>query len=159
MPYITSLFERASRSARGELFNPLIYPFILATFAYGMGFTFLRLLGRESGASSLFNAMVSISPTLTLIWGVLAIAVILVGAYVLVKDKPPIGKANCFVAWSLWAFASIVYALTGGWLPLFSVALPSLYFWTWQYFTLAEFRRQDVADAETMRRYNERGDE
>lgn len=154
MSYVTSIYTRASRSARGELFNPLIYPFLLATFAYGVGFVVCSLLDLKA-ASSLFTAMVSISPTLTLIWGLLAIGVIVVGLYVLVMDKPPIGKANCFVAWMLWLFAAIVYVLTGGWLPLVSVTIPSLYFWTWQYFSLAKFRAQDVLDRATMTRYDE----
>jgi len=135
MPSITTLFTRVSRNPRGELFNPLIYPFLLATFAYGVGFTYFSVIGGES-ASSLYNAMFSISPAITLVWGLLAIAVMVIGLYVLVMNKPSIGRANCFAAWSLWLFAGIVYMLTGGWLPLFSVAVPSLWFWTWQYFTL-----------------------
>lgn len=135
------------------MFNPLIYPFLIATFFYGLGFTLFRNTDAVL-SSSLHTSMVSISPTLTFIWGVLAITVIAVGLYVLVKDKPPIGKANCFVAWSLWFFAGVVYVLTGGWLTLFSVAFPSLWFWTWQYFSLAKFRQQDRRDNRTMKRYH-----
>jgi len=154
MSYVTSIKTRLSRSARGELFNPLIYPFLIATFFYGLGFTFFSGTAAVD-SSSLHTAMLAISPALTVVWGVLAIVVILVGAYVLIFDKPPIGKANCFVAWSLWFFAAVVYALTGGWLPLLSVALPSLWFWTWQYFSLAKFRAQDVLDRATMVRYDD----
>lgn len=153
MTYVTTIKARVSRSARGELFNPLIYPFLLATFFYGVGFFFFGWT-EAVASSSLHSAMLTISPLLTIIWGALAILVILVGVYVLVFDKPPVGKANCFVAWSLWFFAAVVYALTGGWLPLLSVALPSLWFWTWQYFSLAKFRAEDVLDRDTMVRYN-----
>lgn len=154
MTYVTSVRTRLARSARGELFNPLIYPFILVTFSYGIGFTLFSHTEAVS-QSSLFLAMVSVSPLLTVIWGVLAIVVILTGFYVLIKDKPPLGKANCFLAWMLWFFAGIVYVLTGGWLTLFAVTIPSLYFWTWQYFSLAKFRRQDVLDKATMARYDD----
>lgn len=154
MTYVTSLKARVMRSARGELFNPLIYPFLLATFAYGVGF--IKFVCSDRGtSSSLFAAMFSISPTLTLIWGILAVLVVIVSFYVLVMDRPPIGKANCMMAWMLWMFAGLVYVLTGGWLPLFAVALPSLYFWTWQYFSLSKFRRQDLLDRATMKRYDE----
>lgn len=154
MPYVTSSFTRLTRSARGELFNPLIYPFLLSTFAYGIGFTLFRNFTAVH-ESSLFMAMEAISPTLTLIWGVLAIAVIIVGIYVLVYDKPPIGKANCFIAWMLWLFACIVYIQTGGYLTLFSVSLCNLMFWTWQYFSLAKFRQQDVVDSDAMVAYDD----
>lgn len=153
MPYVTTLYARVSRSARGELFNPLIYPFLLVTFAYGVGFTLANLFGINP-ASSLYTAMFSVSPLLTLFWGILAVSVIVVGLYVLVFDKPPIGKANCFVAWMLWLFVFMVYILTGGWLPLVTVAIPSLYFWTWQYLTLARFRWQDIDDNATMEDYH-----
>lgn len=154
MPYVTTLKTRLTQSARGELFNPLIYPFLIMTLAYGVGFT---VFGKTDAValSSLFEAMHQLHPLATLIWGVLAIAVIIVGLYVLVKDKPPVGKANCFVAWLLWFFAGIVYMLTGGWVTLFSVAVPSLWFWTWQYFSLTKFREQDRLDKATMRRYDD----
>lgn len=154
MAYITSLKTRLTRSARGELFNPLIYPFILVTFAYGIGFTFFSNTD-PVGQSSLYQSMTAISPLLTTIWGIAAISVILIGFYVLVKDKPPLGKFNCFLSFLLWFFAATVYVLTSGWLTLFAVVVPSLYFWTWQYFSLARFRDEDVLDKATMVRYNE----
>lgn len=154
MAYVTSIWTRISKSARGEFFNPLIYPFILVTFAYGVGFTFFNHTPAVY-ESSLYQAMVSISPLLTTVWGILAILVILIGFYVLVKDKPPMGKINCFLAFLLWFFAGTVYVLTSGWLTLFAVVVPSIYFWTWQYFSLARFRREDVLDKATMERYDD----
>lgn len=154
MAYVTSSFTRLTRSARGEFFNPLIYPFLLTTFAYGVGFVVFRFSAavRES---SLYIAMYTIDPLIPLVWGAMALLVITIGMYVLIFDKPPIGKANCFVAWMLWLFAGIVYILTGGWLALFSVAAPSLMFWTWQYFSLAKFRQQDVLDSDAMAAYDD----
>lgn len=154
MAYVTSAYTRLTRSARGEFFNPLIYPFLLTTLAYGIGFSLFRFT-EAVHESSLFLAMTTINPAIPVIWGTLAVIVIIVGLYVLVFDKPPIGKANCFVAWMLWLFAAIVYALTGGWLTLISVATPSLMFWTWQYFSLAKFRAQDVLDSDSMLAYDD----
>lgn len=154
MTYVTSARTRILKSARGEIFNPLIYPFLLTTLTYGVGFTFFRWTDAVN-QSSLYSAMTSISPFLTAVWGGLAIAVILIGFYVLIKDKPPVGKANCFVAWMLWLFGGIVYILTGGWLTLFAVAFPSLFFWTWQYFSLAKFRAEDLADQATIQHYDD----
>ena len=105
--------------------------------------------------STLFIAFEALSPSLPLLWGTLAIIVILIGVYVLVFDKPPIGKANCFVAWMLWLFAAIVYVMTSAWLVLFTVAIPGLIFWTWQYFSLAKFRQQDVVDSDSMLAYDD----
>lgn len=154
MPYVTSTFSRLTRSARGELYNPLIYPFLVTTLSYGIGFTAFRWT-EAVNQSSLYLSMHALSPLLTVIWGVLAIVVIVVGLYVLIFDKPPIGKANCLVAWMLWLFAAIVYVLTGGWLTLFAVALPGLFFWTWQYFSLQKFRQQDVVDNASMDEYDD----
>lgn len=154
MTYVTSAFTRVSRSARGELFNPLIYPFLLTTLSYGIGFVFFRWATAVQ-ESSLFSSMTSIGQHVPLVWGILAISVIAVGLYVLVFDKPPIGKANCFVAWLLWLFAAIVYVMTGGWLTLFAVTIPSLFFWTWQYFSLVKFRQQDVLDSNSMDHYDD----
>lgn len=154
MAYVTSSFVRMTRSARGEFFNPLIYPFLIVTLAYGVGFTVFRKT-EAVAASSLFEAMHSIDPVITLIWGVLAVAIILVGMYVLIFDKPPIGKLNCFIAWMLWFFAGVVYVLVGGWLTLFAVVVPSLYFWTWQYFSLAKFRAEDILDSDSMDEYDD----
>lgn len=153
MAYVTSFWTRFTKSARGEFFNPLIYPFILVTFAYGFGFSFFSHTAAVS-SSTLYIAMYSISPLLTMIWGYVAIATILIGVYVLVKDKPPMGKFNCFLAFLLWFFAATVYVLTSGWLTLFAVVVPSLYFWTWQYFSLAKFREQDILDAASIEAYN-----
>lgn len=153
MAYVTSLYTRATRSARGELFNPLIYPFLLTTFAYGVGFT---LFGWTEAVkiSLLYKAMMAVAPFMPIVWGALCIVVIVLGLYVIVFDKPPIGKANCMVAWLLWAYATMCFLLTGAWLTVFTVGLPSLFFWTWQYFRLSELRREDVLDGRTMERYD-----
>lgn len=142
-----------TRSARGEFFNPLVYPFLLTTFAYGLGLTAFSWTAAVQ-KSSLVTALDTVAPFATVVWGAVALAVIIVGLYVLIFDKPPVGKANCFVAWLLWAFAAMAYILTGNWLTVFSVAIPSLMFWTWQYFELSRFRHEDVLDRATMGRYD-----
>ena len=145
--HISRQWHHLTHSARGELFNFLIYPFLLVTFSYGVGFVFF---GGTTAVhdSSLYLAMTHIAPLTPLIWGTIAILVIVVGIYVLLADKPPVGKVTALVGFALWFFAGMCYALTGGWLTLVSVALPSMMFWAWQYFSLSRFRREDVADIE-----------
>lgn len=115
--------------------NPLVYPFVLATLAYGVGFT---VFGGEAAvrASSLFDAMDSISPLLTHVWGIACIAVVVLVLFSILKSKNALGKTSCFAGALLWFFASFVYILVGGWLTLFSVAIPSLLFWAIQYHEL-----------------------
>jgi hypothetical protein len=117
--------------------NPLIYPFTLVTLAYGLGFTVFKNTPAVS-SSSLFEAMSSISPLLTHLWGVIALAVVFVGILSMWYHLVKVGRINCFIGFSLWTFAATVYILVGGWLTLFSVAVPSLIFWAWLYFDLEE---------------------
>lgn len=115
--------------------NPLVYPFALSTLAYGVGFTVFRDTSAVK-ASSLFEAMHSISPLLTHFWGIACIVVVALALYTILKDRRTWGKANCFAGALLWFFASFVYVLVGGWLTLFSVAIPSLLFWAIEYHEL-----------------------
>lgn len=152
MTHVTSMWQRATHSARGELFNSLIYPFLLTTLSYGIGFVIFKHTDAVS-KSSLFEAMHNISPFLTDIWGILAILVIFVSLYALIFDRPPVGKVNCFIGFLLWFFAAVIYVLSGGILTLFSVAIPNLFFWTWHYFSLARFRREVKQDNATIAQY------
>jgi hypothetical protein len=70
---------------------------------------------------------------------------------------PPAGKISGLIGFMLWVFASFCYILTGGWLLLFSVALPNAYFWVWQYLSLSLFRREDAEDKATMDVYDTGG--
>lgn len=37
---------------------------------------------------------------------------------------------------------------------MFSVAIPNMYFWFWQYLSLSAFKREDREDIKTLRAYN-----
>lgn len=148
--------SRVTSSQRQENFNPLSWPFLAATFSYGIGFTvFAGTSGTQ--ASSLWTAMTAIGPAIPFIWGVVCVLTILVGLTFLLFNIPPAGKISGLVGFTLWVFASVCYILTGGWLLLFSVALPNAFFWVWQYLSLALFRREDAEDIATMVAYEAGG--
>lgn len=148
--------SRLTSSQRQEKFNPLTWPFFLATFAYGLGFLAFFFTDGVS-KSSLWLAMHSIAPSIPLIWGAVAVLTIVVGLTFLMFNIPPAGKISGLVGFMLWVFASFVYILTGAWLPLLSVALPNAWFWVWQYLSLSLFRREDAEDVATMDVYNTGG--
>jgi hypothetical protein len=97
--------------------------------------------------------MTTIAAVTPFIWGVVCVLTILVGLSFLMFNVPPAGKISGLVGFMLWVFASFCYILTGGWLLLFSVALPNAFFWVWQYLSLSLFRREDAEDRATMVAY------
>jgi len=147
-------FSRVTSSSRGETFNPLMWPFLLSTFSYGIGFAFILPFTKIAGTSSLFNAMSSLGNSLPIIWGAIAIITILCGLTFLMFNIPPVGKASGLAGACLWLFASSCYIATGEWLVLLSVAVPNLIFWIWQYFSLSQFRREDAIDEEIIEEYH-----
>lgn len=145
--------SRFTSSARGELFNPLTYPFLFSTLAYGIGFTaFLHTASTLD--SSLYIALVGIGASFPVIWGVAALTIIVSGVTFLLFNIPPIGKLSGLAGFVIWAFAGMCYLLTGAYLPLFAVAIPNMIFWFWQYLSLSKFRREDARDIKTMLRYD-----
>lgn len=150
---LQKLFSRVTSSQRGEKFNFLIYPFLLTTLAYGIGFTFFAHTSGVGG-SSLFAAMTSLWPIFPLIWGITSILTIVVGITFLLFNIPPAGKASGIVGFMVWVFATFCWGLTGGWLLVFALGIPNMSFWIWQYLSLSLFRREDAEDKETMEAYD-----
>jgi hypothetical protein len=137
--------ERLTTSPRGERFNPLIYPFFVATLFYGLGFL---LLGGETGVkdSSLHAAMLSLGGYVPLLWGAAALTAIVLGVVFLLTQKKTIARLSAMVGFMVWVFAAGGWLFTGGWLLIFTVATPNIYFWVWQYFSLSEFQREAAYD-------------
>lgn len=146
--------KKITHSARGEVFNPLLWPFLISTLSYGVGFIILAST-KMGGTSSLYVAMDSIIPGAALVWGTACIATIVFGLYFLLFNVPPLGKFSGLMGFSIWAFAGVCYLLTGNVIVFFAVALPNLWFWFWQYLSLSVFRQQDMVDDKTMRAYND----
>lgn len=143
-------WHRITRSARGELFNPLLWPFLLSTFAYSVGFTVF--VGTSAAAkSSLFVAMTMLHPSVPFIWGILGVVTILGGLTFLLFNIPPYGKFSGIMGFMLWTFVTICYAYQANFLLIFSLALPNIWFWFWQYLSLSVFRSQDRDDARTLK--------
>lgn len=147
--------SRVTSSARGERFNPLIWPFLLSTFAYGIGFAFILPFTSDAGHSSLYNSMSDVGSGIPNIWGAVAIFTIIGGLGFLMFNISPFGKVSGLLGFMVWLFAAWCYILTGEWLVLFSVAIPNMWFWLWQYLSLSVFTGQDTLDKRTMQRYDD----
>lgn len=142
--------SRVTSSARGEVFNPLLWPFLIATFAYGVGFAFT--LGVVD--SSLYLSLAALTPALPVAWGILALMVIVGGLTFLLFNLPPYGKLSGLFGFMLWTTAAFAYGFSGSWLLFFAVAIPNMWFWFWQYLSLSVFRRQEELDRQTMSDYD-----
>lgn len=143
-------------SARGETFNFLIWPFLLATFAYGVGFTLVYPFIYNPG-SSLHEVMSNIIPWLPFVWGVGCLAVITIGLVFLLFDRPPWGKVSGLLGFMLWIFAVMCYAMAFEFVLLFAVSIPQAMFWRWQWVTLKRFREEDIEDEGSMVDFGEAG--
>lgn len=146
--------NRLTKSARGETFNPLIWPSLIATFVYGLGFTAFSWVP-SVGHSSLWAALTGIHAFLPFIWGAAALCVVIVGFTFLLFNIPPAGKVSGIAGFMVWLFAGWAWWLTGGGFVVFAVALPNMWFWIWQYLSLSKFAREDTEDVITMRDYDE----
>ena len=148
--------SRMLSSERNEKFNPLIWPFLLATLAYGIGFTVFN--GTEAiSKSSLYQAMENVYPGSSFVWGSLCVLTIVVGLTFLLFNIPPAGKVSGLVGFMLWIFATICWAFNDGIILVFSIGIPNTWFWFWQYLSLSLFRREDAEDAATMVTYDTGG--
>lgn len=147
-------FKRITQSARGEVFNPLLWPFLFTTLMYGIGFVFLSSGFDILGTSSLYVSMLDIHPLAPLIWGISCIGTIVGGLTFLLFNIPPFGKISGLIGFSVWSFAGFCYFLTGNYLVLFAITAPNMWFWLWQYLSLSLFRRQEAKDRATLFAYN-----
>jgi hypothetical protein len=145
--------SRVTSSSRGELFNPLVWPFLLSTLAYGVGFS-LFFWTNAVRESSLHAAMISLGPHIPIVWGAVALFTIVIGLTFLLYNLPPAGKFSGIMGFMVWVFATICWAFSGGWLLIASVAIPNMWFWIWQYLSLTKFRLEEREDRETMREYD-----
>jgi hypothetical protein len=148
--------SRLTSSERGQKFNPLIWPFLWSTFFYGLGFL-LFSSATGVGKSSLFVAMSSLHVIIPFVWGLVALATIVLGFTFLLFNIPPVGQISGLVGFMVWLFAGFCWTLTGGWLLLLTIAAPNMYFWFWQYFSLSFFDREGIADKKTMKAYDSGG--
>lgn len=148
--------DRVTHSARGETFNPLIWPAIIATAVYGVGFTAFFWLGTV-GHSSLFVALSTIHSALPILWGLAAVTTVVIGFTFLLYNIPKAGKTSGWLGFMVWLFACFGWCLTGGIFVALAVGVPNMWFWIWQYFELAKFRREDLADLAYMKFYDTGG--
>lgn len=124
-----------------KLINPLIYPFLMGTLIYGLGFAFL---GDWSGvaSSSLFKAMYGINPIVPLVWGSGATLASGSAIVLLLRRRGWWGGIASITGWMVWLFAAIVYGLEGYWMVILTVALVYGYFWVYYYLTIKDLQRR-----------------
>lgn len=149
-------FSRITSSARGEVYNPLTWPFLFSTLCYSVGFTFFAKF-EATKASSLYQAMYDVSSFMPLVWGIVGLATIVLGMSFMLFNIPPIGKVSGLVGFTVWIYAAFCWALEGGYLLVGAVAIPNMWFWFWQYLSLSHFRREDAEDKATMQDYDAGG--
>lgn len=112
--------------------HPLVWPFYLATLAYGLGFTVFA--GTAAVAkSSLFTAMTVVHPVSPILWGMLALTALVLTHIGTVNDITHLRKGAAMAGAMVWIAAMLCYVLTANWLVLFSVAIPNLIFWILTY--------------------------
>jgi hypothetical protein len=124
--------------------NPLFYPFLWATFVYGLGFVVFGSFNFVS-VSSLFQAFYTIHPWLPRVWGGFAIVAGAAAMALLLLRHGKWGDIASMFGFLVWLFALIVYALNGFWLVLLTVTVPNLYFWVYYYFKVKWYMRSKEA--------------
>lgn len=125
--------------------NPLFYPFIIATFLYGFGFS---LFNWWSGInkSSLYQAMYSTAASMPVIWGSMAaLASIFAIILALYRRGGLLGEVAAMFVFLVWLYAAWIYGEGGYWLVMLSVAGPNTYFWAWYYTRVKWWEREKVA--------------
>lgn len=149
-------WSRLTSSARGEVFNPLTYPFLLAMLAYSLWLAVIIPLFDYKVDSTLYIAMAELAPVAPIVWGIIGLGTLIAGVTFMLFNIPPFGKVSGLVGFALWLFGAICFVMTDSWLSIFSVAVPNMIFWIWQYLSLSRFRREDARDAITMEQYGRR---
>lgn len=119
-------------SAEKIRINPLIWPFFWSTFFYGFGFA---VLGNWDGASksSLYQSFYELDQRAPLVWGIIALLTAGTAMTLVLTRYQPLGSISAMLGFLLWLFASIVYVEGNFWLPLFTVAIPNMWFWCFYY--------------------------
>ena len=115
--------------------NPLFYPFLWATLAYGIGFFFFGFWSGVS-SSSLHRSLNETWPWLPEVWGLAllvgtALCFFVAGSQ---DDKKIVRRIGCGLGMATWGYASLVYFFTGFYLVFASVGLLYLTFWLWFHF-------------------------
>ena len=147
-------FSRLTSSARGEDFNILSWLFLVPTFVTGLMMVLTGSLDIGGAAVLMSAALNVVMPGSAVVWGIIAMFNIIMGATFLLFDFPPSGKISGIFGFMLWIWAGYCLAHAGLYMLVGVLALPQALFWIWQYLTLSRFGLETMLDRQTMVDYN-----
>lgn len=125
--------------------NPLIWPFILGTFVYGLGFLAFGWTPGV-GASSLYATLFDLHQWLPAVWGGSAALTGILAVYCILTRKVHIvSEATAMLGVLVWLFAGFCYLEAGAWLIALTVSAVYCYFWVFWYWRLAWYKRAKAA--------------
>lgn len=125
---------------RDRNLNPLIWPFFISTLAYGIGAV---LSTSGTAGSSLVAALIALHPLAHYVWGTVAIFVVIGVVAGIGTGATRFNQTLTLTGFLLWVFGIWCYSFVGGWIPLFSVAVPNTIFWIYMYLRVSINNRLD----------------
>lgn len=135
---------RLTNISEKEKQNPLMYLFFWETFCYGFAFTFFPNSQTVTGTILYQLTTFHFAAAILSWWGVVAMLVVigsLIGIYL---RKSWLGQAVSIGGFCLWLYALILYAIHGFGLQVAAVAGTNLVFWTWWFFLIMRYHRQNT---------------
>lgn len=129
-----TMLDRLRYKTPGIHLNPLIYPFLVYSFATGLAFVFFEDSAPVQ-ASVLFQLTLAHAPDLAIsVWGVLAMVVPVLVVVGLVVRQKWLGDFTTWLGFAMWVYAAIIFALYGFWLQVFTAGFINVFFWAWYWF-------------------------
>lgn len=144
LAHMKRFFRNLVYERPGKFHNPLMHPFLLITAVMGLSFVFFHGTGPVE-ASVLYQLTVGHLPDVAVsIWGVIALVLTLAHIVAIQVRKRWLGSIVTWTGTLLWLYATILYALFGFWLQVFTAGVPSLFFWIWYSIYVTDYH--DVED-------------
>lgn len=114
----------------GEMFNVLMWPFLLQTLVTGVAFIAFGWTNSVKASILYTITTVHFGIFLTSVWGILAVVAIILTLINLYYRYQPAGSVSGTLGIMLWMYALILYLLTGYYYQAVLTIVP-LYFWIW----------------------------
>lgn len=137
-------FNRIIYSTPGVHHNPLMHPFLLITAV--MGFSFVFFHGTiPVGSSILYQLTIAHLPNYSAsVWGVIALTVAVSHLIAIQVRKRWFGTTVTWTGVLLWLYATLLYALYGYWMQVFTGGIPNLFFWIWYSMYVKDYHERNL---------------